>query len=171
MVSVFVSFRSGVGCDLGARNVLPVLVACMLRQYLKCKILTSNLVLLIAQYYTPYFLPVIVYVLILALHKMHINCIHTCSTTTLHLVSMNSTPSISFCFAIIPGNFQALNKRLLISNDSYMRTTSALHKETSQRLWKICADAGDIFLGKYEVSHSLTRSPTHGSNCTVVFAW
>lgn len=49
------------------------------------------------------------------------------------------------------GNFQALNKRLLISNDSYMRTTSAIHKETSQRLWKICADQGDIFLGKYEV--------------------
>ncbi|CAM9910395.1 unnamed protein product, partial [Hapterophycus canaliculatus] len=48
------------------------------------------------------------------------------------------------------GNFQALNKRLLISTDSYMRTTSALHKETSQRLWQICADAGDIFLGKYE---------------------
>ncbi|CAM9158865.1 unnamed protein product [Ectocarpus sp. 8 AP-2014] len=48
------------------------------------------------------------------------------------------------------GKFQELNKRLLISNDLYMRTTSALHKETSQRLWQICADAGDIFLGKYE---------------------
>lgn len=51
-----------------------------------------------------------------------------------------------------PGKFQVLNKRLLVSNDSYLRTTSALHKETSQRLWQICADSGDIFLGKYEVS-------------------
>lgn len=49
------------------------------------------------------------------------------------------------------GNFQKLNKRLLVSTDSYVRTTSALHKETSQRLWQICSDAGDIFLGKYEV--------------------
>eukprot|EP00752_Nemacystus_decipiens_P011387 g10117.t1 len=47
-------------------------------------------------------------------------------------------------------NFQALNKRLMISTDSYVRTTSTLHKETSQRLWQICSDAGDIFLGKYE---------------------
>lgn len=56
-----------------------------------------------------------------------------------------------FCCLVSKGNFQALNKRLLISNDSYMRTTSAIHKETSQRLWKICAEQGDIFLGKYEV--------------------
>ena len=52
---------------------------------------------------------------------------------------------------VYKGHFQELNKRLLISNDSYLRTTSALHKETSQRLWQICADQGDIFLGKYEV--------------------
>lgn len=48
------------------------------------------------------------------------------------------------------GHFQALNKRLLVSNDSYLRTTSDLHKETSKRLWQICADKGDIYLGKYE---------------------
>lgn len=57
----------------------------------------------------------------------------------------------STCYSSSKGHFQELNKRLLISTDSYMRTTSPLHKETSQRLWQICADKGDIFLGKYEV--------------------
>lgn len=67
--------------------------------------------------------------------------------------------------ALPKGNFQKLNKRLLISNDSYMRTTSALHKETSQRLWQICADRGDIYLGKYEVSRSNKRTMIYDTTC------
>ena len=46
--------------------------------------------------------------------------------------------------------FQALNKRLQISNDHYIRTTSASHKEFARKLWTICRDKGDIYLGKYE---------------------
>lgn len=56
---------------------------------------------------------------------------------------------------ILKASFQELNRRLLISNDSYVRTTSDFHKKTSQRLWTICAEKGDIYLGKYEVT---TRS-------------
>ena len=46
--------------------------------------------------------------------------------------------------------FQRLNDKLRVTNDRYLRTTSAHHKRTCQLLWKRCADAGDIYLGKYE---------------------
>lgn len=49
------------------------------------------------------------------------------------------------------GRFQELNKRLLISNDCYVRTTSDLHKKSARQLWQNCANKGDIYLGKYEV--------------------
>ena len=49
------------------------------------------------------------------------------------------------------GHFQELNKRLLISNDCYVRTTSDLHKQSARRLWQICAEKDDVYLGKYEV--------------------
>lgn len=49
------------------------------------------------------------------------------------------------------GRFQELNKRLLISNDCYVRTTTDLHKQSARRLWQKCANKGDIYLGKYEV--------------------
>jgi len=46
--------------------------------------------------------------------------------------------------------FQRLNDKLRVTNDKYLRTTSALHKKTCQMLWKRCSDAGDIYLDKYE---------------------
>jgi methionyl-tRNA synthetase len=46
--------------------------------------------------------------------------------------------------------FQALNQRLLISNDDFIRTTMSYHHDTAQRLWQKCADAGDIYLSTYE---------------------
>jgi methionyl-tRNA synthetase len=45
--------------------------------------------------------------------------------------------------------FQVLNQRLKVSNDDYMRTTSERHKATCRKLWQICSDAGDIYLGQY----------------------
>jgi methionyl-tRNA synthetase len=42
-----------------------------------------------------------------------------------------------------------LNQRILISNDDYVRTTSARHKRTAQELWRKCAANGDIYLDKY----------------------
>lgn len=44
--------------------------------------------------------------------------------------------------------FKALNERLHISNDAYIRTTDAEHKLTAQALWKKCAE--DIYLSEYE---------------------
>lgn len=46
--------------------------------------------------------------------------------------------------------FQALNKRLDISNDLFIRTTMDAHKKSAQELWKICEQKGDIYLDIYE---------------------
>jgi len=46
--------------------------------------------------------------------------------------------------------FKALNQRLKISNDWYLRSTSRHHHETCKALWEKCAASGDIYLGKYE---------------------
>ena len=46
--------------------------------------------------------------------------------------------------------FKALNERLCVSHSRYIRTTEAVHKQTAQKLWTICADAGDIYLDCYE---------------------
>jgi methionyl-tRNA synthetase len=51
---------------------------------------------------------------------------------------------------IFVNGFKALNQRLLVTNDQYIRTTDASHKDTAQKLWVMCADKGDIYLGSYE---------------------
>ena len=45
--------------------------------------------------------------------------------------------------------FQALNRRLLISNDSYIRTTDPRHHQTCRDLWNKCLQNGDIYLADY----------------------
>jgi methionyl-tRNA synthetase len=45
--------------------------------------------------------------------------------------------------------FQVLNQRILISNDDYLRTTSARHKRTAKEIWKRCAAVDDIYLDTY----------------------
>ena len=55
---------------------------------------------------------------------------------------------IDICNLYVKG-FQVLNQRILISNDDYVRTTSARHKKTAQELWKRCAAVGDIYLDTY----------------------
>ncbi len=47
-------------------------------------------------------------------------------------------------------SFRALNQRLLISNDGYIRTTSEEHKITARKIWEKCAENGDIYLDNYE---------------------
>jgi len=44
--------------------------------------------------------------------------------------------------------FKALNERLHISNDAYIRTTDAHHMKTAQALWEKCGK--DIYLSEYE---------------------
>lgn len=46
--------------------------------------------------------------------------------------------------------FQDLWQRLTISNDDFIRTSEARHKEAVQKFFKTVADSGDIYLGEYE---------------------
>lgn len=45
--------------------------------------------------------------------------------------------------------FVELNKRLLISNDGFIRTTDAEHTARSQRLFQTVFEKGEIYLGRY----------------------
>ncbi len=56
---------------------------------------------------------------------------------------------IDVCNTYVTG-FQCLNQRMLISNNYYVRTTSEKHKRTARQLWRLCAEAGDIYLDTYE---------------------
>jgi len=46
--------------------------------------------------------------------------------------------------------FQALNQRLQISNDFYVRTTAERHKVVARAIWTKCKEVGDIYLDRYE---------------------
>lgn len=56
---------------------------------------------------------------------------------------------LKHCDIYVAG-FKALNQRLLVTNDDYIRTTDPYHKSVAQKLWQICADKGDIYLSAYE---------------------
>jgi len=60
--------------------------------------------------------------------------------------SMNARP-IEICDKYVKG-FKNLLQRLKITNNDYVRTTSARHKQVAQELWKRCVD--DIYLSTYE---------------------
>lgn len=62
----------------------------------------------------------------------------------------NNMAPIDHCNLYVDA-FRSLNQRLCVSNDYYQRTTEKYHEETSQRLWKMCADMhDDIYLDTYE---------------------
>mmetsp|Transcript_48090 Transcript_48090/g.112426 ORF Transcript_48090/g.112426 Transcript_48090/m.112426 type:complete len:605 (-) Transcript_48090:39-1853(-) len=46
--------------------------------------------------------------------------------------------------------FKALNQRLRVSEDFYIRTTADFHKACAVEMWKRCKAQGDIYLDKYE---------------------
>ena len=46
-------------------------------------------------------------------------------------------------------NFQDLAVNMNFSHDEFIRTTSARHKATCQKLWNILVEKGHIYLGKY----------------------
>lgn len=50
----------------------------------------------------------------------------------------------------VVGRFQQLWGELAISNDDFIRTTQARHREAVQAIWKTVADKGDIYEGEYE---------------------
>ncbi len=49
----------------------------------------------------------------------------------------------------LSADFQDMNARMGISNDDFIRTTQARHIHTSQALWRLLADKGEIYLGEY----------------------
>lgn len=51
--------------------------------------------------------------------------------------------------------FQAMTKKLGISNDDFIRTTQPRHYAASQAIWKKLQEKGDIYLGKYEGWYSV----------------
>ena len=51
--------------------------------------------------------------------------------------------------------FKAMDERLNISFDRFIRTTEPAHHQASQTIWKAMADKGDIYLGRYEGWYSV----------------
>ena len=51
--------------------------------------------------------------------------------------------------------FREMDERLNISCDRFIRTTEADHHRASQAIWQAMADAGDIYLGRYEGWYSV----------------
>ncbi|WP_277979825.1 methionine--tRNA ligase [Sphingomonas phyllosphaerae] len=53
------------------------------------------------------------------------------------------------------GYFKAMCDRLAISYDRFIRTTDADHHRASQAIWQAMADAGDLYLDRYEGWYSI----------------
>ena len=53
------------------------------------------------------------------------------------------------------GYFQAMAQTLNISHDRFIRTTDADHYAASQAIWQAMADAGDLYLDRYEGWYSV----------------
>eukprot|EP00501_MAST-03F_sp_TOSAG23-6_P001672 GSMAST32.ASY1.ANO1.1742.1 assembled CDS len=51
--------------------------------------------------------------------------------------------------------FQKLNKRVNLSNDAYIRTTSTKHKACVHKIFKKSIDVGDIYMKEYEGWYSI----------------
>jgi methionyl-tRNA synthetase len=51
--------------------------------------------------------------------------------------------------------FKAMDERLEISFDRFIRTTEPAHHAASQAIWRAMADRGDIYLGRYEGWYSV----------------
>jgi methionyl-tRNA synthetase len=51
--------------------------------------------------------------------------------------------------------FRAMDDRLNISYDRFIRTTEAAHHEASQAIWQAMVESGDLYLGRYEGWYSV----------------
>ncbi|HEY5722794.1 MAG TPA: methionine--tRNA ligase [Allosphingosinicella sp.] len=57
--------------------------------------------------------------------------------------------------AEMSGLFRAMDERLNISFDRFIRTTEPAHHEASKAIWKAMAENGDLYLGRYEGWYSV----------------
>lgn len=60
----------------------------------------------------------------------------------------NTTP-LDHCNYYVD-RFKEVHKRYKVSYSHFVRTTADYHLYTAQKLWKMCASAGDIYLSAYE---------------------
>ena len=59
------------------------------------------------------------------------------------------TPQQS-CDMYVNDHFKPLNKKLITSEDRFVRTTDEDHLRTCQAIWAAAEKAGDIYLDRYE---------------------
>ncbi len=68
------------------------------------------------------------------------------------------------------GRFKAMDERLNISFDRFIRTTEEQHHRSSQEIWKRMADNGDIYLDSYSGWYSVRDEAYYTSDETVLDA-
>ena len=61
-------------------------------------------------------------------------------------------------------NFRALLKTLNASNDDFIRTTEARHKQTCQALWNTLLERGEIYLDKYAGWYAVRDEAYYGED-------
>ncbi len=64
--------------------------------------------------------------------------------------------------------FRQMDDDLNISYDRFIRTTEPAHHAASQAIWQAMADAGDIYLGRYEGWYSVRDEAYYGEEELVV---
>ncbi|MGO8913074.1 MAG: methionine--tRNA ligase [Bradyrhizobium sp.] len=68
------------------------------------------------------------------------------------------------------GRFKAMDERLNISFDRFIRTTEEQHHRSSQEIWKRMADNGDIYLDSYSGWYSVRDEAYYTADETVLDA-
>ncbi len=68
------------------------------------------------------------------------------------------------------GRFKAMDQRLNISFDRFIRTTEEQHHRSSQEIWKRMADNGDIYLDSYSGWYSVRDEAYYTADETVLDA-
>jgi hypothetical protein len=62
--------------------------------------------------------------------------------------------------------FIKLNRRMLVSNDRFIRTTEKQHHKVCQDLWRRCAANGDIYLDTYKGLFVITHTHIYRRDST-----
>ena len=68
------------------------------------------------------------------------------------------------------GRFKAMDERLNISFDRFIRTTEEQHHRSSQEIWQRMADNGDIYLDSYSGWYSVRDEAYYAEDETVLDA-
>ncbi len=61
----------------------------------------------------------------------------------------------------VSGRFRRMVEAMGVSNDVFIRTTEARHREAASALWRMLAASGDIYLGSYEGWYAVRDEDFH----------